>query len=542
MNNFKNGMALAAAAVALFSCSMKQSADFIGYNGRVYTVDSAFTVAQAFAVRDGIFVAVGSTDEILSGYESKNKMDFEGGAVYPGLMDAHCHLSEMGKGLLNVDLRKASSFDEILRRLEKAYKENPDRRFLAGDGWDQNLWEDKRFPDNTQLNRMFPDIPVVLSRIDFHAVLANEAAIRKMGLDPQDENLNREEAPVKDGRFTGIFMENMATAFRTIAEYGPREMKDIFLAAQQECFKYGLTAVCDADEDYLPLKIMDTLVNEGKLKLRIDAFLMATQDNFKNFRKPYENKNLKISTLKLYRDGALGSRGALLLEPYSDDPGNSGLEATSLEEFRRNCRWAYEHGFRVATHCIGDRANREALDIYGEFLKGKNDLGWRIEHAQIIDPSDLDKFSRYSIIPSVQPTHCTSDMLWADERLGERLKNAYRYRDLLDQLGWIPSGTDFPIESVNPVYTFFAAVYRKNADFLPDGGFQMENALTKEQALRSMTIWAAKSVFEDGIRGSIEPGKYADFITADRDFMTVPEKEIPGTRITATYLGGEKVY
>lgn len=545
------------------SCNMKQQVDFIGYNGVIYTVDSTFTKAEAFAVKDGKFVAVGTTADILGTYQVQdaenhpdNYVDFKGGSVYPGLNDSHCHLFEMGKGLLNVDLRGATSFDQIIERLQKAYEENPGRSFLVGDGWDQNLWPVKEFPTNEKLNELFPAVPVVLSRIDFHAVVANQAAINKLGITVDDFSTlgkyNPSEAIIKNGKFTGVFMENMCTVFKNeIAVYSPSDIKNIFLAAQAECFKYGLTSISDSEEETLQLELMDSLVNAGKLTLKVDAWLSAVPGNFKKYTKPYSNKNLKINTLKLYRDGALGSRGATLLEPYSDDLQNTGIDACTMEQYKKYCQWAYDHGFKVATHCIGDRANREALDVYGEFyqLAQKNaangekpQLNWRIEHSQIIQEQDMPKFQQYSIIPSVQPTHCTSDMLWADERLGERIKDAYRYKTLLGQLGWMPSGTDFPIEQVNPIYTFFAAVYRKNLDFIPDNGFQPDEALTKEEALRSMTIWGAKATAEEHEKGSIEPGKAADFITTDRDFMSVPQKQVVATKVTATYLNGSRVY
>lgn len=543
MKNFKFYLAAAAVVALLPCCNMKHSVDFIGYNGLVYTVDTLFSKAEAFAVKDGLFVEVGSTEEILKKYQSKNKTDFKGAAVYPGFHDAHCHLYEIGSGLLNVDLRNASSYNEILERLKKAYAENPDRTFIIGDGWDQNLWEEKRFPTNKELNELFPAVPVLLNRIDLHAVIANDAAIKKAGLSVNDKTLNRQEAEIVNGQFTGIFMENMCSVLKeAVVNYTPTDIRNIYIAGQKECFKYGLTSICDPGTEYIWLKILDSLVSEGVITLRIDSWLAATAENLEKITAPYRNKNLNVSTIKLFRDGALGSRGALLIEPYSDDKGHCGLEYTSLEKYKADCQWAFEHGFRVSTHCIGDRANREVLDVYATFLKGKNNLGWRIEHAQIIDKSDVDKFGQYSIIPSVQPTHCTSDMLWADERLGTRLKNAYIYKDLLGQLGWIPSGTDAPIESVNPIYTFFAAAYRKNLDFVPEGGFQMENALTKEEALRSMTIWAAKSILEEQVKGSIEAGKYADFVVTDRDFMNLPEREVPQTKVVATYLAGEKVY
>lgn len=541
--------------VLLVSCHMKEQVDFIGYNGVVYTVDSAFTKAEAFAVKDGKFVETGSTGDILARYKvaspgTANFMDLQGAAVYPGLNDSHCHFYGMGYGLLHVDLRGTTSFEQILDKLQAAYRENPGRPFLIGDGWDQNLWPVQEFPVNEKLNELFPGIPVVLSRIDFHAVIVNQAAIDKLGVQPADfgTKYKKAEAVLKEGKFTGVFMENMCVAFKdAVMAYTNADIRNILLAAQQECFKYGLTSISDAEEDYPLLQVMDSMVNDGSLKLKLDVWLSATPQNLEKYQVPYVNKNLKITGLKLYSDGALGSRGATLLQPYSDDGKNSGIDVYPVEEFRRLCQWAYDRGFRVATHCIGDKANRQTLDIYGEFAgkarKERNKaLWWRIEHAQIIQETDMDKFGQYAVIPSVQPTHCTSDMFWAGDRLGERIKDAYRYQTLLRQHGWLPSGTDFPIEQVNPIYTFFAAVYRKNLDFLPAGGFQAEEALTKEEALRSMTIWGAKATGEEAEKGSIEAGKQADFIITDRDFMTVPETAVPGTKITATYLNGCRVY
>lgn len=533
----------AVAAFLFFSCSMKQSVDLIGYNGVVYTADSSFNQAEAFAVDDGKFLSVGSNKSILGAYKSRNMVDFKGCAVYPGFNDAHCHLFEMGKDLWYCDLRGSKSFDEVISRLKKFYSQHPDRKFIIGSGWDQGLWPGKQFPTNDKLNAAFPKIPVVLSRIDFHAIVANQAAIDIIGVKPGDANLNHEEAQIVNGKFTGIFMENLCVRFKDeIAKYSRKDLEEIMLNAQKECFKNGLTSVCDAEDEYPTIMLMDSLVKKGKLILKIDAWPLPTEDNFKHITKPFKHKNLTVGTFKLYRDGALGSRGALLLAPYSDDPGNSGLEYYPLADYIKYCKWCYEHGFRVATHCIGDKANRQALDVYASILKGKNKLGWRIEHAQIVEDEDINKFKQYSIIPSVQPTHCTSDMLWAKERLGDRIKKAYRYQDLMNQLGWIPAGTDFPIESVNPIYTFFAAVYRKNLNFKPEEGFQMENSLTKQEALSAMTLWGARSTFEDKVKGSIEAGKDADFVTTDIDFITAPEKQVPATKVTGTWLNGKKVF
>ena len=521
---------------------MKENADLIIINGDVYTVDSTFSKCSAIAVKDGIILATGNDDQILNIYTSETIVDLEGAPLYPGFNDAHCHFYGMGESLRTVDLRGAKSFEEILERLKRSYAENP-TNFLVGEGWDQNLWEDKSFPTNEKLSQLFPDIPVLLARIDFHAVIVNEAAIKRVGITPGDPSIAPGEALMKNGKFQGVFLEKTADRFKASVPQAAGEVaKSILLAAQNECFKYGLTSVSDAEEPLSKILMMDSLQADGDLKIRMDVWLTASEENIQHFIKPYSNGRLRVSTLKLYVDGALGSRGALLVEPYSDMPGTRGIYVGTPKQFENYCKWAFDHGFQVATHCIGDAANREALRVYSMFLKEGNDLRWRIEHAQIVKPQDVTLFKKYSIVPSIQPTHATSDMLWADERLGNRIKDAYIYHDLLDQLGWLPSGTDFPIEQVNPVYTFFAAVYRKNREFIPDEGFQMENALSKEEALRSMTIWAAKASFEEKLKGSIEPGKYADFVVLDRDIMTVPEFDLPYARVSMTFVAGELVF
>lgn len=538
----KNLFAGLVVLILITGCKMKERADLIVYNGNIYTVDTNFSKASAMAVKGGILIAVGTDDEILNKYRAYEMIDLEGAPVYPGLNDAHCHLTGLGRGLSRVDLRGSTSFEEIIERLKERY-ERDKPAYLAGDGWDQNLWPVKEFPDNSKLNELFPDIPVVLSRVDFHAVIVNDAAINLLGIKPSDKDIPKEEALVSGGKFQGVFLENTADRFKVvIPDPVAAELREMLIMAQNECFKYGLTSISHAGESLDIINVLDSMSTDGSLKLRTDVWLTPSKENLERFTTPYKNGKLRIGAIKLYVDGALGSRGALLLKPYSDMPSAKGISVITREDFDEMCKWAYEHGFQVATHCIGDAANREALTVYSQYLPEGNDLRWRIEHSQIIDKEDLDIFGKYKIVPSIHPTHATSDMLWADERLGDRIADAYIFKQLLDQLGWLPSGTDFPVEEVNPFYTFFAAVFRKNLDFIPEEGFQMENALTREEALRSMTIWAAKASFEEDFKGSLEEGKVADFVILDRDIMTAEEKSVPGTKVVMTYLAGERVY
>ena len=526
-------------------CKMKEKADFILINGLVYTVDSAFTVKQAFAVTNGLFLATGTNEEILASFESDLVIDAGGKPVFPGLIDGHCHF--YGYALNQhqaANLKGTHSFDEVLQLIKNYHEDHP-YTWILGRGWDQNDWEVKLFPDNIMLDQLFQENPVVLTRVDGHAVLANSIALSRAGITAQTK-VDGGEVMLKNGKLTGILVDNAVDMMRRVIPEPEDPLKEqALLDAQMECFKVGLTSVVDAGLDFETIMMIDSLQQSGKLKMRINAMLSPTDRNINEFveKGAFRKESLTINSIKLYADGALGSRGALLLEPYSDDPGNSGLRMSPPDYFRGILTKAYEKGFQVNTHCIGDSANRMMLKLYGEILKGPNDRRWRIEHAQVIHPDDFQLFAKFTIIPSIQSTHCTSDMPWAEARLGsDRVKGAYAYKKLLSQNGWLINGTDFPIEEINPLLTFYAAVARVSENGYPKGGYQMENALSREEALRSMTIWAAKGSFEEDIKGSIEPGKFADFIILDKDIMKVNLAEIPGIKVLKTYLNGDLVF
>jgi len=354
------------------------------------------------------------------------------------------------------------------------------------------------------------------------------------------------EVMLKNGQLTGVLIDNaMGLVFKQIPEPDIKLKEKALLEAQRKCFTVGLTSVTDCGLSKQIIFLMDSLQKAGDLKMRINAMMDPSAENVDYFLKsgPYVTDRLQVRSIKLYADGALGSRGAYLLQDYSDDQGNRGILINQESYFDTICQKAFDTGFQVATHCIGDGANRFILNIYGKFLNSKNDLRWRIEHAQVVAPEDFDLFGKYSVVPSVQATHATSDMLWADERLGAaRVKSAYAYQQLLEQNDWLPNGTDFPIEDISPLKTFYSSVFRKNMEGIPAEGFQMENSLTREQALRSMTIWAAKAGFEELKKGSIESGKWADFVILDTDIMNCPENEILKTKIWKTVLNGAEVY
>ncbi len=527
------------------SCNQKTEVDLIISNGTIYTIDSDFSKVESFAVVDGKILETGTNDDILKRYKSKTVIDATGKFVYPGFIDAHSHFNGYGVNLMEyADLRGTENQEEIYEILKKHY-EKFGGNWILGRSWDQNDWTIKEFPNKNSLDELFPDIPVYLVRVDGHAGWCNSKALEIAGV-TADTKIKGGNILVSNGNPTGVLIDNaMSLVSRHIPNISREQQEKGLLAAQKNCFAVGLTSVSDCGASKSTILLMDEMQKAGKLKMRINAMLSASKANFDYFVKKgkYKTDRLNVNTIKLFADGALGSRGALMIEDYSDDPGNSGLQIADQDYYDGICQLAYDNNYAVATHCIGDSANRLMLNTYGKFLKSKNDRRWRIEHSQIIHPDDFSKFEQFSIVPSIQTTHCTSDMYWAEDRVGEeRIKGAYSYQTLLNQLGWLPNGTDFPVENIEPLFTFYAAVFRTDHKGWPAGGWRIDEGLTREQTLRSMTIWAAKASFEENEKGSIESGKWADFTILDTDLMTASQKQVLNTKILSTWTAGENVF
>ncbi|MCX6311828.1 MAG: amidohydrolase [Bacteroidetes bacterium] len=564
-NFYSNLLLLLSCSFILFSCSSKKiKVDLIVSHAKVYTVDGGFAVLESFAIRDGKIVAVGTNASIAQVYEADSSMDVQGKTILPGLIDAHCHFVGYGLGLQDCNLVGTKSFAEVIDRVKK-YAATNKHEWIVARGWDQNDWAVKEYPNNKLLDSLFPGKPIILKRIDGHAALVSSEAMHRAKINDSTEvpggeilheliegkSIHHKMIFIK-GLATGILIDNAVDLVeKIIPQPDANTIRESLLAAQQNCFAVGLTTVDDAGLMKNQIDYIDQLQKKGELKMRIYAMLSDSLPNYEYYliHGPYKTDFLNVRSFKFYADGALGSRGACLLKAYDDQTQWKGFLLNSEAHYIQKMKLLAQKQFQVCTHCIGDSANRLILSIYGNILSDTNiskqgiDRRWRIEHAQVVATSDIAWFGKFNIIPSVQPTHATSDMYWAEKRLGPfRVKTAYAYNDLLNAAGRLALGTDFPVEEINPMFTFYAAVTRQDQQHFPAGGFQMENALSKRNALMGMTSWAAYANFEENEKGSIEPGKFADFIILNEDPMTCSPEIIPTIKVLATYIAGQKVF
>jgi len=531
-------------SMLLMSCgSQKEKADLLVFNANVYTVNDEFGKAEAFVVKDGKFLEVGTSQDLQDKYEFSKKIDAEGKAVYPGLIDAHAHFYGLGMQQQRVDLTGTKSFEEVVTRIVE-FQEKNNSDFIVGRGWDQNDWEVKEFPVKDTLDQLFPDTPVAMTRIDGHAMLVNQAGLDKANITTETE-FEGGDIEQKNGKLTGILVDNPMMLIEKITDnIDVKTQIAALMDAQEISFSYGLTTVDDAGLDKQVIELIDSLNNTGELKIRLYAMLSNNDKNLDHYleKGPFKTDRLNVRSVKFYGDGALGSRGAAMKKEYTDRPNHFGALLSPVSEFKETAARIAKSEFQMNTHAIGDSANFLVLKTYDSLLGNTDNRRWRVEHSQVIDSADFKYFSK-NVIPSIQPTHATSDMYWAEDRIGEnRIKGAYAYRKLLDQAGIVALGTDFPVEQVNPFLTFYASVDRQDTDNFPEGGFMRNQALSREETLKGMTIWAAYSNFEEEEKGSIEVGKFADFVILDRDIMQVEMDSVPDTQVISTFVNGEQVF
>ncbi|WP_405207818.1 amidohydrolase [Aquimarina sp. LLG6339-5] len=531
-------------ALLFISCQQpKETADLLVFNANVYTVDESKPKAEAFVIKDDKFIAVGSLEEVSKVYSFTDSIDAKGKTVVPGLIDAHCHFYGLGLQQQKVNLVGTTSYDDVLARIID-FQNKKKVSFITGRGWDQNDWEVKEFPTKEKLDSLFPEIPVAVTRVDGHAMLVNQATLDLAKI-TIDRKVAGGEIIQKEGKLTGILIDNPMELVEAIfpqptVEEQVAALKD----AEKINFSYGLTTVDDAGLSPDVIKVIDSLQKAEELKIRMYAMVSNVPAYVDYYLKQgvHKTDKLNVSSFKVYADGALGSRGAVLKKPYSDKHDHYGAMVIGTKEFKELAVKLAASPFQMNTHAIGDSANAVVMNTYYDVLKDKSDRRWRVEHAQVVAPEEF-KILNDNLVMSVQPTHATSDMYWADERLGEeRIKGAYAYKQLLNKTGKLALGTDYPVENVSPFYTFYAAVARKDLKQYPADGFQKEDALTREETLKGMTIWAAYSNFEESEKGSITAGKFADFVILEENIMEISEDKIPNIKVNATYVAGEKVY
>jgi len=537
------------------AATVEPPADFVLLGGTVHTLDPAHPVAGGLAARGGVLVAVGTAEEVRRFVGPGTRVfDATGLTVVPGLVDAHGHLESLGAGLRRLDLVGTASAEEVAARVRAGAAGAPAGDWIRGRGWDQNDWKEKSFPGRATLDAAAPGHPVWLVRIDGHAGWANTRALALAGIgtatpDPPGGRILRDPAT---GEPTGVLID---AAMDLLAPRLPpptrAERREALVRAMEACLAAGLTSVHDAGVDAATVDIYRELADEGSLRLRVYAMLEGSPDVIAatGFRTGpvvgHGGRRLTVRAVKVYADGALGSRGAAPLRDYEDEPGNRGLlqaEPAALEALAARC---LREGWQLCTHAIGDRGNRVVLDAYEAALREvpRADPRFRVEHAQVVDPADIPRFAALGVIPSMQPTHATSDMPWAEARLGPgRLAGAYAWRKFLAAGCRIPCGSDFPVESHDPLRGLYAAVTRQDASGRPEGGWTPGERMTREEALRGFTLDACHAAFEEGWKGSLVPGKAADLTVLDRDVLSCPAPEILAARVRATIVAGEVVF
>ncbi len=545
-------LALAGAATAP-AAAQTAPADLVFVNAKVYTADATRPRAEAVAVRDGRIVFVGSSreGELFVGDRTR-RIDLEGQTLLPGLIDSHGHVTNLGNALLNVDLVGTRSFESIIERVAARAAETPSGQWVQGRGWDQNEWSVPEFPHHEALSAAVPDHPVYLTRVDGHAAIVNRAALEAAGIDretpdPAGGRIIRDE----DGEATGVLIDNaMGLVRRVIPDVSREQIRQSIQAAQTALNRYGLTSIGDAGVGVETIEVFEEMAEAGELTIRNNVMISGGGDLFSylergpRFDIGGEGK-LSVAAIKVWIDGALGSRGAALLEDYSDEPGNSGLLLVTPERLREIADAAARTGFQLNTHAIGDRGNRIVLDVFEAALAETPvpDHRWRIEHAQILHRFDIPRLAELGVIPSMQTIHQASDMAWVPARIGfRRLYGTYAWRALLDTGVIIAGGSDFPVESPDPLLSFHAAVTRQNADGWPTGGWFPEQRMTREEALLHLTAWGAYAARVEDEVGSITAGKWGDLVVLSHDIMTVPDDQILDAKVQMTVVGGEIVY
>lgn len=530
----------------------QQPADLIVTNARIYTVDENRPLAGAMAIRDGRVVFVGSARgaETYAGSRTQ-RLDLDGKTVIPGMVDAHVHLMGLGIALRIVDLVGTRSYEEVIARVVERAHSMPAGEWVRGRGWDQNDWADTRFPTHEALSRAVLKHPVYLTRVDGHAALVNARALELAGVsaateDPDGGRFIRDAA----GNPTGVLIDRAQRVVGAVIPSPSRdERREAALAAIAEATRWGLTGVHDAGVAPEVIDLYEELAEDGHYDLRNYVMIHGDDEELARYfdRGPQDalHDRLWIRSIKITADGALGSRGAALLEPYSDDPHNSGLVIVGEERIREVAVRALREGFQLNVHAIGDRGNRLVLDAFESALEEvpAADHRFRIEHAQVLHYQDIPRFAELDVIPSMQGSHQTSDMYWAIDRLGwTRVQGAYAWRTLLNTGVVVPNGSDFPVESPNPLISFKAFITRQDENGWPAGGWFPNQRTTREEALKSMTLWPAYAGFMEHVSGSLSPGKYADFVVLDQDIMAIAPERILSTQVLMTVLGGKVVY